>query len=221
MISRLLIDHSGAARFAEHADEPHNPASLAKMMVLYLAYEAGLSGTTVVSRKAAKTPGSTARLRAGQTASLLELALGMIVASGNDAAVAMAEHHGPDFIERMNVKAAALGLTRTVFRTASGLFEEDQITTARDMACLALRLYQDFPDQRCLLGIGSMALNGKRLKNTNTLLFRMPLTGMKTGRTPEGLRHLVASTNCVIGVVMGCPDKMTRDAEMAALLARA
>lgn len=219
MISRLLIDHSGATLFAEHADEAQNPASLAKMMVLYLAYEAGLNGSTVVSKVAAGTRGSTARLKAGQTVSLLQLALAMIVASGNDAAVAMAEHHGPGFIDGMNAKALELGLTHTVFRTASGLFEEGQTTTAHDMATLALRLYHDFPDQRCLLSVGSMAMNGRRLKNTNTLLFRMPLTGMKTGSTPEGLRHLAASTERVIGIVMGCPDKVARDAEMAEMLA--
>jgi D-alanyl-D-alanine carboxypeptidase len=193
--SVLLIDADGRVIYAKNAEGDHAPASLVKLMTLYLAYEdleAGrvtLDDTTTVSRYASLTPRYRMGLKAGDQVLVRTLIEGVAIASANDAATALAEHLAGDevtFVTRMNVKAREFGLTSTRFANPHGLPDPQQRTCARDIAQLTARLLQDYPASRTLLGGQTFLYNG-RLYARNIPLFNDPggVQALKTGFTNE------------------------------------
>ncbi|MGP5019446.1 D-alanyl-D-alanine carboxypeptidase family protein, partial [Vreelandella alkaliphila] len=153
-VARLVTDQEGNVLLAEHADTLFNPASLTKMMVLYLVFRSlplstmiTVPNAAVVKRLPGRVPQTSMGLREGQIVSVADLVLGMILPSANDAAVTIAHHFGIDsFISQLNDEAVQLGLVATRFVSPSGIGKGK--TTVRDMALLARRLWQDFPEYR-------------------------------------------------------------------------
>jgi D-alanyl-D-alanine carboxypeptidase len=201
------------------------------MMTLYVIFDAldrgllRLHDTITVSERAAAEVGSRLGLTAGQDLTIHEAINGLIVVSGNDVAVAVAEHVGPtleEFVGRMNERAQHLELKGTTFVNPSGYPAPGQMTNARDMATLGFRLSTDFPGYRPWLAQSSMVFDGRRRYSTNGLLTEYHgMDGIKTGSLGS-LRHLVASAvredRRLIGVVMGCRERGQREAEMTKLL---
>ncbi len=191
----LLLDPDGRVLYAKNSDFDHAPASLVKLMTLYLAYEdledgrVTLEDLATISRNAATTPRYRMGLRAGDQVLVRTLMEGVAIASANDAATALAEHLGGDeatFVERMNAKAQELGLTSTRFANPHGLPDPRQRTCARDIAQLTSRLLQDHPGSRTMLGGQTFLYNG-RLYARHIPLFQDPggVQALKTGFTNE------------------------------------
>lgn len=191
----LLLDPDGRVLYAKNSDFDHAPASLVKLMTLYLAYEdledgrATLEDLAAISRNAATTPRYRMGLRAGEQVPVRTLMEGVAIASANDAATALAEHLGGDeaaFVERMNAKAQEFGLTSTRFANPHGLPDPRQRTCARDIAQLTSRLLQDHPGSRTMLG-GQTFLYHGRLYARHIPLFQDPggVQALKTGFTNE------------------------------------
>jgi D-alanyl-D-alanine carboxypeptidase len=193
--SVLLIDPAGRTLFAKNADADHAPASLVKLMTLYLAFEDLAAGRTepddlvAISHNAATTARYRMGLREGDRVPLHTIMEGVGIASANDAATALAEHlSGSEaaFVARMNAKAAALGLTSTRFGNPHGLPHPAQRSNARDLAVLTARLMDDHPDARSVLGGQTFIYRG-RVYARNIPLFRDPggVEALKTGFTRE------------------------------------
>jgi D-alanyl-D-alanine carboxypeptidase len=184
-----------------------------------------LCDTIAVSERAAAEVGSRLGLTAGQHLSIHEAINGLIVVSGNDIAVAVAECVGPtleEFVGRMNERSEDLELRGTTFVNPSGYGAPGQISNAGAMATLGFRLYTDFPGYRPWLAQSSMVFAGRRRYSTNRLLTEYHgMDGIKTGSVGS-LRHLVASAvredRRLIGIVMGCRERGQREAEMTKLL---
>lgn len=220
------------------ADAPNHlwyPASLTKMMTVYVALseiEAGrlsFDDKFKVSAAAASVSPVRFGLQAGQVITVREAINAAIVASGNDAAVALAEKVGgnePAFAQKMTAMARSLGMSRTVFRNATGLPDDGQVTTARDMAVLAMALLRDYPEHYPLFNQRSVTI-GKRSRGTvNSILGSYQgADGFKTGFTCGSGYNLVASVERdgqrVIGVVLGSASRGQRVAEMTKLLNKA
>jgi D-alanyl-D-alanine carboxypeptidase len=201
--SALLLGADGAVIYAKNPGDDHAPASLVKMMTLYLALEALERGEVsrldevTVSAHAASTPRFRLRLREGETVPFHVLLEGLAVASANDAAVAVAEHVAGSeeaFVERMNAKADALGLRHTRFANPHGLPSPLQRTTAADMAALTGRLMTDYPESRELLGSESFMFRG-RVRTRSIPLFDNPggVQALKTGFTRDAGYNLALS----------------------------
>ena len=199
----LLLDSSGKAVFAKNAEGDHAPASLVKMMSLYLAFEDITAGRThlddlvYISRHAALTGRYRMGLRLGDEVPLRTVMEGVAIASANDAATALAEHLAGDeaaFVARMNVKARELGLVSTTFANPHGLPSPIQRTTARDMATLIGRLLADHPDARTMLG-GQTFIYAGRVYARHISLFNDPggVQALKTGFTNEAGYNLAVS----------------------------
>jgi len=199
----LLIDSEGRQVFAKNAEDDHAPASLTKMMSLYLAFEdiergrARLEDLVYVSRHAVLTPRYRMGLRLGDEVPLRTILEGVAIASANDAATALAEHLGGDeaqFVARMNDKARELALTATRFANPHGLPDPLQRTTARDMATLIGRLLADHPDSRTMLG-GQTFVYAGRVYARHIFLFQDPggVQALKTGFTREAGYNLAVS----------------------------
>ena len=193
--SVLLVDPEGRIIYAKNPDEAHAPASLVKMMTLYLALddiEAGRAGwddLVTITRRATATARYRMGLRAGEHVTLRVLLEGVGIASANDAAAAVAEHLAGDedvFVARMNAKAAELGLTQTRFANPHGLPDPAQRSTARDLAELILRLLRDHPSSRTILGGQTFIYRG-RVYARRIPLFNDPggVEALKTGYTHE------------------------------------
>ena len=192
----VLLDlGTGKVLFEKNAEEDRAPASLVKMMTLYLAYDALREGrvtrreTVTISPSVMRTPRYRMGLRAGQTVPFETLLAAVAIASANDAATAVAERVAGSeerFVERMNAQAERLELTNTVFANPHGLPNSRQRTTARDMASLAESLLRDFPESRVLLGDTDFVWRG-RVFQRRIPLFRDPggVTALKTGFTLE------------------------------------
>ncbi len=223
---------SGDLLFARYADEKRYPASLTKMMTLYLLFEEIEAG-----RLSADSELSATALAAGQPPSRLGLAEGskidvetaikaLIVQSANDAAVVVAEAiSGSEwrFAQKMTEKARALGMTATTFRNASGLPNSRQITTARDLATLGRRIAQDFPQYYHYFSTESFVYNGRTYRTHNAVVQNYPgAEGLKTGYTRRSGFNLATSAsrdgNRLIGVVLGGRSVRSRDAHMQELL---
>lgn len=232
----MVVDaNNGNAMHADRADEPRYPASLTKIMTLYLAFEAIEQGRASyatrikVSHEAASQPPTKLDLEPGETIALIDAMKALITKSANDAAVAIAEHFGGTearFARMMTDKARLFGMSRTTFRNASGLPDPGQVTTASDMVRLALRLQDDFPKHYHLFALRSFSYDGSTYRNHNNLLFRFQGTdGIKTGYTRASGFNLVSSVRRggrhVIGVVMGGRTASRRDDAMQLLLSRA
>jgi D-alanyl-D-alanine carboxypeptidase len=199
----LLLDTEGRVVFAKNAAESHAPASLVKLMTLYLACEALEAGRAqweepvVVSHRVVLTPRYRMGLRAGESVPLRTLLEGVAIASANDAAAAVAEHLGGTeeaFVATMNAKAEALGLTHTHYANPHGLPDPNQRTTAEDLAKLIGRLLDDYPASRPLLGGATFVYRG-RVYSRNIPLFRDPggVQALKTGFTREAGYNLAIS----------------------------
>jgi|FEC22Drversion2_1045045.scaffolds.fasta_scaffold00414_13 serine-type D-Ala-D-Ala carboxypeptidase (penicillin-binding protein 5/6) len=178
------------------ADKPMHPSSMAKMMTIYIAFEELNAGRLKldtrfrVSERARNMGGSRMFVELGSEVSVEDLIKGMIVLSGNDACVVMAEGlsgNEDSFAERMTAKARELGMTGTVFKNASGWPAEGQWTTARDLAVLAWRTIEDFPKLYRYYSETNWTYNNIKQDNRNRLLKTVPGTdGLKTGHTEEG-----------------------------------
>ncbi|MDH5527050.1 MAG: D-alanyl-D-alanine carboxypeptidase [Nitrospirota bacterium] len=205
-------------------DKKIGPASLNKMMTLYLLYSSVRDGlaawddTVRVSRNAWNPEGSKMFLREGEQVTLRELAVGIAVASGNDACIAVAEHLAgtePEFVKWMNETGQKLGMTATTFGTATGLPARNQWTTAHDMAVLGRALITDFPDSIAVVSTREMKHDGIAQNNRNLLLWRdMGVDGIKTGHTEGSGYHLVSTAKKgdqrFVVVVMGARTEQAR-----------
>jgi D-alanyl-D-alanine carboxypeptidase len=199
----LLIDPEGRVIYAKNADNERAPASLVKLMTLYLACEdldagrADVDEMVTVSRHAATVGRYRMGLRTGEEVPLRVLLEGVAIASANDAATALAERLGgdePTFVVRMNDKARELGLTGTRFANPHGLPDAIQRSNARDLAVLTGRLIQDYPMSRPLLGGQTFIYRG-RVYARHIPLFSDPggVQALKTGFTQEAGYNLAVS----------------------------
>ena len=199
----LLLDPDGRPVFAKNAEDDHAPASLVKMMSLYLAFEdiergrARLDDLVYISRNAVLTPRYRMGLRLSDEVPLRVVMEGVAIASANDAATALAEHLGGEeavFVARMNDKARELGLAATHFANPHGLPDPTQRTNARDMATLIGRLLADHPESRAMLG-GQTFVYAGRVYARHIPLFHDPggVQALKTGFTREAGYNLAVS----------------------------
>ena len=222
----LLINlNSGKTLYERNANLSIPPASLTKLMTMYLAMDAvssrklSLMGKVLVTREAARTGGSSMHLRTGERLPLSRLMLGMAVASGNDAAMTVAHAISGstrNFVRLMNRKARNLGLRHTVFKNPSGLPAPGQKTTARDMAKLARAYLRAYPSVRTFHATRRLVHRGRAINNTNQLLGRVRgVDGLKTGFTAASCYNVIitAERNGVrlMAVVMGGSSRAARD----------
>ena len=229
----LVIDAgSGRVLHQENADDRRYPASLTKMMTLYMVFDAlergnwSLNRQLPVSAAAAAQPPSKLGLRRGQTIKAEDAILALVTKSANDVAVVLAEALGgteSNFATLMTAKARQLGMSRTTFRNASGLPDSAQVTTARDMAILAMALLRDFPQHYAYFSTSNFAFGGARHSNHNRLLGTYQgADGIKTGYIRASGYNLVASARRggrrVIGVLIGGKTAAQRNQKMASLL---
>lgn len=228
----IVVDaKTGRVLHAINADTPNYPASLTKMMTLYMVFEAldkgrlALDRKLPVSRVAAGRSPSKLGLRRGQHISVRDVIGALVTKSANDAATVMAEALGGTerkFARLMTGKARALGMTRTTFRNASGLPHSRQASTARDMATLAGALQRDFPHYYHYFSIASYKYKGRRYRNHNKLLGRYEgMDGLKTGYIRASGYNLAGSVERdgqrLIGVVFGGRSARWRDRHMVRL----
>ncbi len=231
--SYLVIDsRTGAELAALNPDEPLAPASLTKLMTTYVVFDALARGQirldeeVTISEKAWRMEGSRMFVEVGTRVSIEDLLLGMIVQSGNDASVALAEHVAGSesvFAEMMNQQAARLGMRSSHFVNATGLPEDGHLTTARDLATIARALIEDFPEYYRWHAVREFTYNDIRQANRNTLLWRDPsVDGLKTGHTEDAGYCLVASAERndmrLVSVVMGTSSTRARTDGTQALL---
>ena len=202
--SFIVIDaDTGHIIASQDPDKRVAPASLTKLMTAYVVFqylragEISLDDMVRVSRKAYRTPGSRMFIEADSEVSVNDLIQGMIVQSGNDASVALAEHVAGSesaFADVMNTFAGQLGMAATSFRNANGLPAEDHYTTARDIARLAQAIVSEFPEYYAWYSQREFTYAGIRQENRNRLLWRdSSVDGMKTGSTDEAGFCLVSS----------------------------
>lgn len=218
---------------AENADAPRYPASLTKMMTLYLTFEAlsknklSLNDTLPVSAHAASQPQTNLALQPGDRIAVKDAILSIVVRSANDSAVTLGEGLAngseEDFAIKMTQKARALGMKHTVFHNASGLPDPQQHTTARDMAMLGLALRKHFPQYFPLFKTESFNFRGVTYVTHNHVMMRYSgVDGIKTGYIRASGYNLVTSAthdnHHVIGVVLGGSTFRERDDKMIALL---
>lgn len=220
----LAVDsQTGAVLFQQDATQPRHPASLTKMMTMYVAFAALRDGSArldqiiTVSAAAAAEGGSTLGLKAGARIALRDALMAVVVRSANDAAVAVAETLAGSqatFAQRMTETARRLGMISTTFRNATGFTVDGHVTTARDMAVLAVALKRDFPDLYPLFSRREMAWQGGSLPSVNAFLAQPGAEGLKTGFTCPAGYNLVASAQrdgkSVLAVVMGAPSRDER-----------
>ena len=228
----VIEETSGKVLFARNADKSRYPASLTKIMTLYLLFEELESGRMTmrtklpVSRVAASRSPSKLYLKPGQTITVKDAIYALITKSANDVATVVGEALSGterEFGKRMTRKARALGMSATTFRNASGLPHSKQRTTARDMARLAIAMRRDFPQYFGFFSTKSFRWRGKRFGNHNKLLSNYTGTdGIKTGYIDASGFNLVATVERngvrLIGVVFGGRTGKTRDAHMVKIL---
>jgi D-alanyl-D-alanine carboxypeptidase len=228
----VVDDKSGQVLHEASADEPRHPASLTKIMTLYLLFEqldAGnlkLDTQLPVSAFAALRPPTKLGLKAGQTLAVEDAIKGLVTKSANDAAVVVSEAIGgseEEFAKLMTAKAHALGMIGTTYVNASGLPAEEQITTARDQAILGHAIQHRFPDYYRYFATPSFRYRNIEMRNHNALLGNVKgVDGIKTGYTEASGYNLVTSTRRderhIIAVVLGGTSNAARDARMRQLI---
>ncbi len=228
----LLDARSGQVLAAHDETKPYPPASLTKMMTLYLAFEAIKAGRirlnehVRVSEKAWRAEGSRMFIEPRLHPSVEELLHGIATQSGNDATIALAEHIAGSeeaFVAMMNEKARELGLAHTHFMNSTGLPQEGHYASALDLARLAVRLWHDFPEFYSLFKEKEYTYNGIRQFNRNRLLWMDPrVDGIKTGHTEQAGFCLVASAEDrgmrLVAVVLGAASDLGRAREAKRLL---
>jgi D-alanyl-D-alanine carboxypeptidase len=232
--SSIIVDaNSGTSLSASNPDASRHPASLTKIMTLYLLFErldAGkmnLDTEMSVSEHASEQAPTKLGLRPGQTIRVEDAIKGLVTRSANDAAVVIAEAIAgdeEDFAKLMTRKAHALGMTRTVYVNASGLPDDDQVTTARDQSTLGRAIQDRFPRYYRYFSTETFNYHGQSIRNHNHLLGSVEgVDGIKTGYTRSSGFNLVTSmrrgNRHLVGVVMGGRSGSSRDAIMRNLLA--
>lgn len=232
----MIVDaNTGAVLHADDADELRHPASLTKMMTLYMTFELlelgrlKMTDRVVISDNAAAQAPSKLGLEAGESISVSDAIRALITKSANDVAVALAEKIGGserNFVRLMNTRARELGMSKTTFQNPSGLPDKNQVTTARDMITLGMRLQDHFPNYYPLFATRSFGFNRATYRNHNTLLNSFQgIDGIKTGYTRMSGFNLVSSVRRgnrhVVGAVFGGSSAASRNAEMRTLLTRA
>lgn len=228
----VLDARNGNVLIAANADEQRYPASLTKMMTLYMLFEAlrdgrvQLSTPIRMSEEAASRPPSKLGLPPGMTLTAEQAILALVTKSANDVAAAVGEHLAGSeerFGQLMTMRARAIGMTRTTFRNASGLPDPDNVTTARDMATLGLRLVRDFPDRYRYFSTVHFSWGRQMIRNHNRMLGDYDgADGIKTGFIRDSGFNIVTSAMRdgvrLVGVTMGGASWVERDRHMGALL---
>ena len=229
----ILMDALTGKVIAElNADQVLPPASLTKMMTAYmLAYELAAGNVSLddqvhISEKAWRTEGSRMFIQEGKFVSLEDLMRGVIIQSGNDASVAVAEHLAGSedaFADLMNQHATRLGMTHTVFHNSTGLPAEGHLTTARDLAILAQAIIRDYPEDYRVYSEKEFTFNKIRQPNRNKLLWSdNTVDGLKTGYTEAAGYCMVASAKRdgqrLISVILGASSPEVRARESQKLI---
>jgi D-alanyl-D-alanine carboxypeptidase len=230
----IVVDaNSGKVLEATNPDSLRHPASLSKLMTLYLLFERLASGKIsmdtplTVSRPAAAQAPSKLGLRPGRTISVENAIKAIVTKSANDVAVVVAENLAngseTEFGRMMTAKAHALGMSRTNYHNASGLPDDKQITTARDQAILARALQDKFPQYFHFFSLRTFVWHGRKMRNHNHLLGRVPgLDGMKTGYIRDSGFNIVTDVKRggrhIIAVVFGGRTARARDAKVRSLI---
>lgn len=232
----MVVDsHSGKVLYARNVDKPRYPASLTKIMTLYLLFQEikagkiGLNTEFVVTKNASLQAPSKLGLKVGQKIKVKDGIRALVTKSANDVACVIAENlAGTEerFARVMTMTAKKLGMKNTQFRNASGLPNSAQVTTARDMVILSRRMINDFPKMYKVFGTRTFSYKGKRYNNHNRLLFNYKGTdGIKTGYTRASGFNLAASVRRnnkhLVAVVMGGKTGRKRDAHMRHILNKA
>jgi D-alanyl-D-alanine carboxypeptidase len=232
--SSIIVDgNSGAVLTSNNPDGSRHPASLTKIMTLYLLFERleakkmNLDTEMEVSEHASEQAPTKLGLRPGQTVKVEDAIKGLVTRSANDAAVVIAEAIGgdeDDFAKMMTRKARALGMTKTTYRNASGLPNDEQVTTARDQATLGRAIQDRFPTYYRYFSTSVFNYHGQSIRNHNHLLGNVEgVDGIKTGYTRASGFNLVTSmrrgNRHLVGVVLGGRSGGSRDAIMRNLLA--
>ncbi len=231
--SAIVVDaKTGKTLYASAADAKRYPASLTKMMTLYLLFEAIEDGRTslndriTISAHAAAQAPSKLGLKPGQAISVRDAILSEVTKSANDIAAAIGEHLAgseSNFARQMTAKARTLGMTSTTFRNASGLPDTGQVTTARDMATLGRALREHYPQYYAYFSTPSFVWAGRRITNHNRLLGNVRgVDGIKTGYTHASGFNLASSAKQgnreIVAVVIGGETSKWRDSHTAALI---
>jgi D-alanyl-D-alanine carboxypeptidase len=228
----VVDDKSGLVLHEVSADAPRHPASLTKIMTLYLLFERLEDGTLKletplpVSTRAALQNPTKLGLKANQTINVEDAIKGLVTKSANDAAVVVAEAIGgseDEFAKLMTLKAAALGMTGTTYVNASGLPAEAQITTARDQAVLGRAIQHRFPVYYQYFATPRFRYKGAEMRNHNNLLGQVKgVDGIKTGYTEASGYNLTSSVRRddkhIVAVVLGGTSNGARDARMRQLI---
>ncbi len=230
----IVIDaNTGNVLYSENADTLHYPASLTKMMTVYLTFEALEAGRitldtpVVFSRNAAAQAPTKLGIGAGRSVTVREAILGIVTKSANDAAMALGEMLGgseESFARMMNDKARALGMTRTTYRNPNGLPNTAQMTTARDQARLGIALREHFPQYYGFFSETSFRLGNRVIPGHNHLIGSVRgVDGIKTGYTRAAGYNLATSVKVdgrsIVGVVLGGASTPARDNQMRKLIA--
>lgn len=225
---------SGKVLYAKRADEARYPASLVKMMTLYLLFDhmsangLGRDAKMPVSANAAGKPASKIHMKAGSSISLDTAIRALAVKSANDVATATAEFIAgseEEFAKKMTAKARVLGMNDTVFRNASGLPDKAMVSTARDMARLTIALRQNHPQYLPYYKLRSFMFKGKEIRGHNRVLGRLRgADGMKTGYTRASGFNLATSVRYggrnLVAVILGENTWQERDNNMVDLIAK-
>ena len=229
----IIMDHeSGDILYEKNADAPMKPASMAKMMTIYIVFKQLNEGSLkmedklIVSEKAYRKGGSRMFLEQGSQVTIRELLRGIIVQSGNDAAIVVAEGlAGTEdaFAEEMTLRAKELGMTNSVFGNSTGWPDEVTTTTARDLALLSQAIIRDFPELYQIYSEKSYEYNGIKQNNRNPLIYNLDgADGLKTGHTDESGYGLAASAEIdgqrIIMVVNGLTSSSERKMESVRLM---
>ena len=233
--SAIVVDmNSGSILYSQSADLPRYPASLTKMMTLYVLFGYLRAGKVTPTSELVVTPHAASQaptklgLKPGATISTTDAVKALVTQSANDAAVTIAENLAgteENFARVMTDTARSIGMNATTFRNASGLPNEDQITTAHDMATLAAHLIHDYPEYYGVFETRYFTFNGRKYRNHNKLLFGYQgCDGIKTGYTKASGFNLTASVHRgnkhLVAVVLGGKTGGQRDAAMRSVLDR-
>lgn len=224
--SAILVDlNTGRTLYQRNANAPIAPASLTKLMTMFLTFDAvkakkiSLNQKIPITQEAAKTGGSAMRLAAGEKVPVVRLLAGMAVASGNDAATALALHLAGSpqkFAARMNAKAAQLGMKNTKFKNPTGLPAAGQKTTAQDLALLCKAYLKSYPQAKRFHSMKFFMHKGAVARNTNPLLGTVAgVDGLKTGWTVASGYNLIVTAKRdktrLLAIVLGGQSKTARD----------